>query len=154
MIKNRYWFFYARGWYRKTNKEQYQMDKIDKWGWKTQSRWTRKAPLLPWHIFPLLRPFDLNAALISLLHTPWTRQLSLTTSSMAVMCNQHFHCRAHSPLLLRAAETGRRGTTARNQTSSSANVTTLNSHCPAQCVEAIKLMGLFSWSNLKCIIHQ
>lgn len=65
------------------------------------------------------------------------------------MCNQQFSVGAHGPLLLRAAETGcwwgggGRNNVVRNQTPSSANMTSLNSLCTVQCADAIKLWLVF-----------
>lgn len=56
-------------------------------------------------------------------------------------------CGAHGPLLLRACRNRVSGdagnNVVQNQTSSTANMMTLNSHCTVQCVEAIKLRLVF-----------
>lgn len=56
-------------------------------------------------------------------------------------------CGVHGPLLLRACRNRVSGDASnnvvQNQTSSTANMMTLNSHCTVQCVEAIKLRLVF-----------
>lgn len=99
---------------------------------------------------PCLPLFDHIPALISLLHTLCNHGNCLTPLVVGQRCaTSSFLQASASTFLLRAAETGCRGwgdggnNVVQNQTSSTANMMTLNSHCAVQCVEAIKLRLVF-----------
>lgn len=113
---------------------------------------------LLWHIFPdrPLPLFDPHAALISLLHTLCHSGNCLTLLVIGQWCaTNSFPQGSRSTFALSCVN--RVGDDGNNfvlvQTSSTANMMTLNSHCTVQYVEAIKLRLIFlrQW---KGIIHQ
>lgn len=117
--------------------------------------WTHKAdepvnpPSLPWHIFPH-SPWPLpdpNTALISLLHTLCNHGNCLTLLVVEQWCATSSFLRGSLSTFAQSCRkivSGDNGNNVvQNQTSSTANMMTLNSHCTVPCVEAIKLRLVF-----------